>query len=142
MVDTPRTQTAIVATTPDNTIGLFTNQNLRDLIISGLIGTPQTVAAAGSTAGTATALGSFNVSVITSGTLDQGVALAGVTTFLQIILNASASEKLVYPFTGAAITGGGTVLGANVGFAIAAGSWAGFVATDSTHHYAFYSPFV
>lgn len=139
MVDTPRTQTALVATTPDNTSGLFSNQNLRDILVSGLIGTPQTVAAAGATAGTATALGSFNFSIITSGTVDQGVILTGVGTPVQIVLNPTSTEKLVYPFTGAAIAGGGSSLGTNVGFKIGAGGWAGFVATDSTHHYAFFS---
>lgn len=139
MVDTPRTKTALIATTPDNTSGLFSNQNLRDVLVSAFVGTPQTVAAAGATAGTAASLGSFNVSVITSGTVDQGVILTGTGTYLQIVINATSTEKLVYPVTGAAITGGGTVLGTNVGFVIGAGSWAGFVATDSTHHYAFYS---
>lgn len=140
MVDTVRLRAALIASSADNTIGAWTNQNERDFILSALLGTPTTVSAAGTTQGTATAI-LTNISVIISGTANQGVGLVGQGLPFQLVLNETAVSQLVYPFSGAAITGGGTALSTNAGFAIAAGSWAGFIATSSTQHYAFFSQF-
>jgi hypothetical protein len=102
------------------------------------LGSATAVSAAGTTQGTATRL-TANINIITSISAGQGVILNG-SAALQTVINPGAVTALVYPNSGATITGGGTTLATNAPFSIAAGSSANFSCVSSTACYASFTP--
>lgn len=103
------------------------------------LGVATVVSAAGTNQSTATLL-TANVNIITSISANQGVKLSGSAP-LQIVINAGSVAALVYPNSGATITGGGTTLATNAAFTINAGSSASFACSSSTACYASFSSF-
>jgi hypothetical protein len=100
----------------------------------GGLGTPVATTGAGTTQGTARAI-TANVTIFTTVTAGQG----GILTLpYSAVINAGANTLLVYPNSGAAITGGGTTLSTNAAFSIAPGSWASFACPSSTACYAMF----
>lgn len=103
----------------------------------GGFGTPATTTGAGTTQGTARAITS-NVTIFTTVAAGQG----GILTLpYSAVVNAGANPLLIYPNSGATITGGGTTLGTNAGFTIGAGSSATFACSSAVACYASFSSF-
>lgn len=102
-----------------------------------LSATPIAAVASGTNQATATAI--FTATTVFT-TVAAGTG-ARLSLSFQIILNAGANGLLVYPNSGAAITGGGTTLATNAPFTIGAGSSASFYCTSATACYAAFSSF-
>lgn len=103
----------------------------------GGFGTPATTTSAGTTQGTARAIAA-NVTIFTTVTAGQG----GILTLpYSTVINAGANPLLVYPNSGATITGGGTTLATNAGFTINNGSSATFACSSATTCYVSFSAF-
>lgn len=127
MVDTARTQAALIAASADNTSGNYTNQNQRDFIISVHNIVPGVVSAAGTTQGTAAVMTvqSIIVTVCASG--------AGVvaTQPYHKVYNRAANPCLFYPISGANFE----ALSANAPVSIPVGSTVELFMTTATQGY-------
>lgn len=99
--------------------------------------TPVVASAAGTNQGNATVIAT-TTTVFTTVASGTGAKLA---LPFQIVVNAGANALLVYPNSGASITGGGASLSTNAPFTISAGSSASFYCTSSSVCYAAFSSF-
>lgn len=127
MVDTPRSQAALITASADNTTGDYTNQNQRDLIVSVLNIVPSVVSAAGTTQGTATVLTAQSNYVTVCAAGAGVVATSGYTK----VYNRGANPVLVYPISSAKWEG----LAVNAPVSIPVGSQAEFNMTSTTQGY-------
>jgi hypothetical protein len=127
MVDTPRTQAALITASADNTTGNYNNQNQRDFIVSVLNVVPAVVSAAGTTQANATVL-TAQSNIVTVCAAGAGVvATAGYTK----VYNRAANAVLVYPISSAQFEGLGTIAPVS----IPVGGQAEFFMTSSTQGY-------
>lgn len=127
MTDTIRSQADLITASADNSAGNYTNQNQRDFIVSVENIKPQTITAAGTDQGSATAL-SEHMNVVTVCSSGQGVRATGI---FHEVFNASSNPVLFYPQSGANFPG----LSANVAITIPVGDCVRMTMTDSTHAY-------